>query len=169
MLASLTSGLFRVSLTFVELNDLTRDQMSGSQVHLPASESPFAVCLTPFAKNRPPRATAFTFAVVTTFALVTTCVLGVASTATAQGKPASQREDPELQPRAVTLTTADRLRLRAFYFPSDKGKQAIPVMLVHEWGGQGSPYNQLVRSLRDAGCAVLVPEYRGHGGSREQT
>lgn len=137
--------------------------MSDPQVHLPVSESRLANRLTPFAKILPPHA------IAVTFALVTTCVLGIGSTATGQGKSGSNREDPELQPRAVTLTTADRLRLRAFYFPSDKGKQAIPVLLVHEWGGQGSPYNQLVRSLRDAGCAVLVPEYRGHGGSREQT
>lgn len=102
------------------------------------------------------------------FAIVAAAVLGIASLGFAEEEPESKREDPELQPRAVTLTTADGLRLRAFYFPSDKGKRAIPVMLVHEWGGQGSPYNQLVRSLRDAGCAVLVPEYRGHGGSREQ-
>lgn len=57
----------------------------------------------------------------------------------------------------------------AFFFPSDKGKDAIPVLLIHEWQGQASPYAKLVVALRDAGCAVLVPDYRGHGGSREYT
>lgn len=85
-----------------------------------------------------------------------------------QTRPSDRPDDPDLSPRTVTLRTHDGLSLRAFYFPSAKGKRAIPVLLVHEWGGQGSPYSGLVEALREAGCAVLVPEYRGHGGSREQ-
>lgn len=77
-------------------------------------------------------------------------------------KPAKD-EMPE--PRPVMLKTKDGVDVRAFYFPSDKGKEAIPVLIVHEWQGQASPYLQLVLALRDSGCAVLVPDYRGHGGS----
>lgn len=95
-------------------------------------------------------------------------VLATAVMGHAQSRPAAKKEDPALKPRVVTLTTRDGLKLRAQYFPSDKGKAAIPVMLVHEWGGQGSPYVRLATSLRDAGCAVLITDYRGHGGSREQ-
>jgi alpha-beta hydrolase superfamily lysophospholipase len=43
------------------------------------------------------------------------------------------------------------------------------VILLHEWQGQASPYAGLVKTLWDAGCAVVVPEFRGHGGSKEQT
>ncbi|MCP4499062.1 MAG: alpha/beta hydrolase, partial [Deltaproteobacteria bacterium] len=75
-------------------------------------------------------------------------------------------EEPKL--RTVELKTKDGMRLRAFYLPSNKGKAAKTVLLVHEWKGQASPYGKLVSALRDAGCAVLVPDYRGHGGSREQ-
>jgi hypothetical protein len=67
------------------------------------------------------------------------------------------------------LKTKDGIEVRSFYFPSDKGKEAIPVLIVHEWQGQASPYLQLVLTLRDAGCAVLVPDYRGHGGSTTYT
>lgn len=93
----------------------------------------------------------------------------VATTVAAQRPPQkrSVKEDPELKPRTVTLKTKDGVSLRAFYFPSDKGQEAIPVILVHEWLGQASPYGKLVVALRDAGCAVLVPDYRGHGGSKE--
>jgi hypothetical protein len=91
----------------------------------------------------------------------------VAATVSAQRPKGNQ--DPKLKPRPVTLKTKDGLQLRAYYFPSDKGKEAIPVLLIHEWKGNASPYVKLVVALRDAGCAVLVPEYRGHGGSKEYT
>ena len=61
------------------------------------------------------------------------------------------------------------LRFVLFFFPSNKGKEALSVMVVHEWKGQASPYGRLVVALRDAGCAVIVPDYRGHGGSTEYT
>ena len=89
-----------------------------------------------------------------------------ASTASAQR---TKTDDPALKPRPVELKTKDGLKLRAFYFPSSKGKEAVPVLLVHEWQGQASPYVKLYLALRDAGCAVLALEYRGHGGSREYT
>lgn len=76
----------------------------------------------------------------------------------AKAKPAMQ---------TLELMTKDGVKLRAFYFPSDKGKEAVPVIVVHEWEGQASPYLALVKSLNNAGCAVIVPELRGHGGSRE--
>ncbi|MGB7346002.1 MAG: alpha/beta fold hydrolase [Pirellulaceae bacterium] len=79
------------------------------------------------------------------------------------------KEDPKLKPQSIVLKTDDGLALRAFYFPSNKGKEALSVLLVHEWQGQASPYGPLVVALRDAGCAVIVPDYRGHGGSKEYT
>ncbi len=85
--------------------------------------------------------------------------------ATAMGQKA--KPDPKLKPRTVTLKTKDGIELRAFYFPSEKGKEAQTVLLVHEWQGQASPYGPLVLALSKAGCAVLVPDYRGHGDSKE--
>ena len=76
-------------------------------------------------------------------------------------------EDPRLEPRPVTLQTKDGMEIRAFYFPSDQKKAATTVLLVHEWEGQASPYYKLVTALNKAGCAVLAPDYRGHGGSKE--
>jgi pimeloyl-ACP methyl ester carboxylesterase len=68
---------------------------------------------------------------------------------------------------SLELITKDGITLRAFYFASERGKEAVPVIIVHEWQGQASPYAGLVKALWDAGCAVIVPEFRGHGGSRE--
>lgn len=86
--------------------------------------------------------------------------------AAAAGKPGGKKpEKPPMQ--TLDLPTADGVKLRAFYFPSDVGKAAVPVIVVHEWQGQASPYAGLVRKLSDLGCAVIVPELRGHGASRQ--
>jgi len=79
-----------------------------------------------------------------------------------------QKKPERPAPKSLSLTTADGVTLRMMYFPSDKGKEAVPVILLHEWQGQASPYAAIVKSLWDAGCAVVVPEFRGHGGSKEQ-
>jgi pimeloyl-ACP methyl ester carboxylesterase len=103
-------------------------------------------------------------------ALIYLCAIAVAvvlcvSNASAQSP--KKKDDPKLKPRPVSLKTKDGLKLRSYYFPSDKGKEAIPVLVVHEWQGQASPYVKMYLALREAGCAVLALEYRGHGGSRE--
>ena len=94
-------------------------------------------------------------------------VTGIVMTATASAQRPKKRQDPKLKPRRVTLRAKDGVQLNAFFFPSDKGKEAISVLLVHDWKGQASPYGPLVIALRDAGCAVLVPDYRGHGDSKK--
>lgn len=97
-------------------------------------------------------------------------VAGVQPPAAAPVGAAAQRtgrEKPEMKMQSLELVTKDNVTLRAFYFPSDRGKEAIPVIIVHEWQGQASPYIGLVKALWEAGCAVIVPEFRGHGGSRE--
>lgn len=101
------------------------------------------------------------------FRLALVWLMTVTVAASASAQPRSKRPDPKLQPREVTLKTRDGMKLRAFYFPSDKGKEAIPVLLIHEWQGQASPYAPIVVALQKAGCAVLAPDYRGHGKSRD--
>lgn len=78
-----------------------------------------------------------------------------------------KKDDPKLKPRPVSLKTKDGVTLRAFYFPSAQGKEAVTALIVHEWQGQASPYVNLVKKLNEAGVAVLIPDYRGHGGSKE--
>lgn len=94
-------------------------------------------------------------------------VVAVASSAMAQSN--RKRSDDKPKPRPVTLKTKDGVKLSAFYFPSDRGKDATTVLLVHEWKGQAGAYAKLVIALNKAGCAVLAPNYRGHGTSKEYT
>lgn len=89
--------------------------------------------------------------------------------ATLSAQTAKPRVKPPPQPRKVALATKDGVELSGFYFPSNKEKEAIPVLVVHEWKGQKALYGPLYLALRNAGCAVLTLDYRGHGGSREYT
>ncbi|WP_302120237.1 alpha/beta hydrolase [Allorhodopirellula heiligendammensis] len=83
------------------------------------------------------------------------------------GKPATQKpKDPALEPRSETLATKDGVNITVYYFPSDQGKDAVPVMIVHEWKGQAAPYLKLCNALRKKGFAAIVVEYRGHGNSK---
>jgi len=88
--------------------------------------------------------------------------------------PAAKRRssDEELpQPVDITgseLTTRDGVALKATFFPGSKGKDSVPVILLHSWKGSRKEYVTLAMALWQAGHAVLVPDLRGHGQSIEQ-
>lgn len=72
--------------------------------------------------------------------------------------------------------TKDGVALRATYYPggffrttkgivAKDGKQVVPIILLHGWGGDRSDYALLAKGLQSLGHAVLVPDLRGHGQS----
>ncbi len=70
------------------------------------------------------------------------------------------------EPQEVTLTTRDGVTLTATYYPGTNGKESIPVVLLHGFRGSRKDYADLAPRLQeDLGCAVLVPDLRGHGDS----
>ena len=99
--------------------------------------------------------------------MATTVILALGTAGTVQAQPKKMAEDPALQPRREILTTKDKVKINAFYFPSSEGKKAVPVIVVHEWKGQAGPYMRLFLALRKAGFAVVAMEYRGHGQSKK--
>ena len=111
-------------------------------------------------------------------ALLMALLLAISSgRATAADEPAAKKADdaadqPEPpKPEDVSLTTGDDLELKATYFAGTKGPDSIPVIIIH---GLGPKCNRLdftdVGGLADylratLGCAVIVPDLRGHGES----
>ncbi len=85
--------------------------------------------------------------------------------ALAQGAPAKKGKEGPPKPELLTLKTNDGLSLALTFYPGTKGKDSIPVVLLHAWKQSGNDYKALASSLQAMGCAVLVPDLRGHGAS----
>lgn len=70
----------------------------------------------------------------------------------------------------MTLTTKDDVSLSCSYYPGTKGKQTVPIILLHGWegprgAGSGKDCAPLAIRLQQQGHAVIVPDLRGHGQS----
>ena len=72
-------------------------------------------------------------------------------------------------PEDIDLTTDDGLAMKATYFPGTKSEESIPVILLHGLKGSRKDFTQeqgLAAFLQEKlGCAVIVPDLRGHGDS----
>lgn len=69
-------------------------------------------------------------------------------------------------PENVSLMTKDGVPLRAIYYPSNKEKKAVPVIMLHGWEGKKEELVGLAGVLqKQEGYAVIVPDLRGHGAS----
>jgi pimeloyl-ACP methyl ester carboxylesterase len=105
--------------------------------------------------------------------VVTALVLAISATfppvspvcAQPAASPAAEEEGlPE--PQELTLPTSDGVDLIVQYFAAPgKDKPQATVILVHDLGGSSENLDPLAESLQTAGCAVLAPDLRGHGGS----
>jgi pimeloyl-ACP methyl ester carboxylesterase len=87
-------------------------------------------------------------------------------------KKAERRaDDAEIPaPEDIELKTKeDGLLIKAAYFPGTKGQDSIPVILLHGFKGSRKDFTQgggLAAYLQEKlGCAVIVPDLRGHGES----
>ncbi len=71
-------------------------------------------------------------------------------------------------PQNITLTTRDGVSLGATFYPSLLGKEAVPVIMLHQYKGSRADFKDLAAMLQAKGCAVLTPDLRGHGQSTRQ-
>ena len=105
-------------------------------------------------------------------AVLLTAGLSVSSTAWAAEKAAKKTkkndDDPNKipDPEDTTLETADGVQLAATYYASLKGKQAIPVVLLHGLKHSRTDFTELAKTLQSQGYAVLTVDLRGHGESK---
>jgi pimeloyl-ACP methyl ester carboxylesterase len=76
-------------------------------------------------------------------------------------------------PEQIDLKTDDGLTLKMTYFPGTKGEESIPVVLLHGAKGNRKDFTEgdgLAPYLQEnLGCAVIVPDLRGHGESTKIT
>ena len=84
----------------------------------------------------------------------------------------ADKDDPgkELPPvETLSLETNDNVFLAAKYYPGTKGKEAVPVIMLHGMinpAANGAVYYKLAQDIQKyMGHAVIVPDLRGHGKS----
>ncbi|MEJ5340761.1 MAG: alpha/beta fold hydrolase [Thermogutta sp.] len=80
----------------------------------------------------------------------------------------SQRLPAPVEVSGTDLLTKDGVQLQATYYPSNKGKDAAVVMLIHGWKGSRRDFDRLAPFLQQQGYAVFVPDLRGHGASTQR-
>jgi pimeloyl-ACP methyl ester carboxylesterase len=69
-------------------------------------------------------------------------------------------------PVDITLHTADNVQMIMAYYQGSKGKQSIPVILLHGWKRNRTDFTKdLAPYLQAKGFAVVVPDLRAHGDS----
>jgi len=72
------------------------------------------------------------------------------------------------EPEDVSLETKDGLTIRATYYPGTGKKEAVPVIMIHDLGGQRGDFHGLGTYLQSLGHAAIAPDLRGHGQSKSQ-
>lgn len=100
------------------------------------------------------------------FCSLAICALAALPAAAQKGSP-----DPE----SLSLTTKDGVQIKATYYPSTVGEQAVPVVIIHDEKESRAVFEDFALMLqsptaptgqkRDA-RAVLTVDLRGHGESR---
>jgi pimeloyl-ACP methyl ester carboxylesterase len=94
-----------------------------------------------------------------------------AAPAAEPAEPAQRQEDKAKAsaklpaPEDLSLQTTDGVELVLTYYPGSKGKQSIPVVLLHGFKQSRSDFAELAKELQSMGCAVIAPDLRGHGDS----
>lgn len=83
--------------------------------------------------------------------------------------PKSDKEEipPPIELKGQDLLTRDGVMLKATFYPGTKGKDTVPLILLHSSKGDRKEYAALAPFLQQRGHAVLVPDLRGFGESTQ--
>jgi hypothetical protein len=104
------------------------------------------------------------FAALLSMAIPDTVRFAAAQAPAAPAAPAvGAQKLPE--PEIVALKTKDKVNLIATYLASNKGKDAVAVILLHMFKGNRHDVEAFGKFLQTKGHAVIMPDLRGHGDS----
>ncbi len=77
-------------------------------------------------------------------------------------------EDDEIpEPEELVLKTNDSLLLHATFFPGTHDKESVPIILLHGFKRDRHDFDSLALYLQKQGHAIIAPDLRGHGESKE--
>ncbi|MGC3970404.1 MAG: hypothetical protein QM775_24645 [Pirellulales bacterium] len=89
------------------------------------------------------------------------CLVAAVAVSPATGQDLAKLPPPE----ELILDTKDGVKLAATYLASNKGKDAPAIILLHMFKGNRRDVLALGELLQKEGCAVIMPDLRGHGES----
>jgi len=68
-------------------------------------------------------------------------------------------------PKTISLDCDDGVVLNVVYYAGMRGRDTVPVVLLHKRQGRMNDFISLIQPLRNAGHAILLVDLRGHGKS----
>ena len=78
----------------------------------------------------------------------------------------ARADDKPAAPEDVTIECKDGLQMKATFYAGTKGKDSVPIIILHGWKENRKDYADLALFLQTQfGHAVLLPDMRGHGES----
>jgi len=82
---------------------------------------------------------------------------------------AQEKTDGPPAPEEVTFNTTDGVNIKGTFYKGDKGKDTVPIIMVHMYGRDRSDWHPLALRLQKEGHSVLTFDLRGHGESTKAT